>query len=112
MEWYEDQLEVADPVVEQWPPDNTYLNHWEVETTITQAPRRIKQVRQLRDARARARAIVCALSSHIFCVDAGLPLSVKVVRSPVAESHRRNGQRRSFFFLRVPSFSGACGKIK
>ncbi|CAB1098264.1 unnamed protein product [Ectocarpus sp. CCAP 1310/34] len=41
MEWYHSQMENKAPVTEKWAPDNTYVNHWEVDTKMTAAPTRI-----------------------------------------------------------------------
>lgn len=44
MEWYRAQLEVRKPTVEKWPPDNTYVNHWKIDTTMLFAPGRVQNV--------------------------------------------------------------------
>lgn len=44
MEWYKTQLESSDPTVEKWPSDNTYVNHWKVDTTMLFAPGRVQKV--------------------------------------------------------------------
>ncbi|CAM9324034.1 unnamed protein product [Pylaiella littoralis] len=42
IEWYEAQLKIKEPMREVWAPDNVYLNHWELDTTMTHAPPRVK----------------------------------------------------------------------
>lgn len=44
MEWYHSQMENKVPVTEKWALDNTYVNHWEVDTKMTAAPMRIHRV--------------------------------------------------------------------
>eukprot|EP00903_Cladosiphon_okamuranus_P005880 g5816.t1 len=41
MEWYTAMMESREPTVEKWPPDNTYVNHWKVDTTMLFAPGRV-----------------------------------------------------------------------
>ncbi|CAM9285535.1 unnamed protein product, partial [Hapterophycus canaliculatus] len=41
LQWYESQIMARDPVVEKWPPDNTYVNHWKVDTTMSHSPPRV-----------------------------------------------------------------------
>lgn len=47
MEWYRAQLEVRKPTVEKWPPDNTYVNHWKIDTTMLFAPGRVQNVSEI-----------------------------------------------------------------
>lgn len=44
MEWYTGQLKLRKPAPEKWAPDNTYLNHWEVATTMTKASKKVQEV--------------------------------------------------------------------
>lgn len=44
MEWYRAELVTKKPTVEKWPPDNTYVNHWKIDTTMLFAPGRVQNV--------------------------------------------------------------------
>ena len=44
MDWYHAQMASKEPTVEKWPSDNTYVNHWKVDTTMLFAPGRVHNV--------------------------------------------------------------------
>jgi len=67
MDWYHDEMESVSPKVESWPPENTYVNHWKIDTTMSHSPRRVQKVRGREsdrcepevDATHKTRAAIC-----------------------------------------------------
>lgn len=42
MDWYNSTK--GNGITEKWPPDNTYVNHWKVNTVMKHAPFRVHEV--------------------------------------------------------------------